>query len=150
MRRSAALASTILVGLGALGGAGAYVMYLPEPRALTFPDGKSFAFTIVDDTDMATLESSKPVYDLLHRYGLRTTKTVWVLAGTEMHHSPNSGASLSDPDYRAFILDLQQRGFEIALHGVRAGAASAMTSSRHSRSSNRSSVTILACTSTTR
>jgi hypothetical protein len=123
MRRSATLASTILVGLGALGGTAAYVMYLPEPRALTFPDGKSFAFTIVDDTDMATLERSKLVYDVLHRYGLRTTKTVWVLSGTEMHHPPNSGASLSDPDYRAFILELQRRGFEIALHGVRGGSS---------------------------
>lgn len=123
MRRAAALAVTSLAGLAALGAAAAYVLYLPEPSALIFPEGKTFAFTIVDDTDMTTLERSKSVYELLHRYGLRTTKTVWVLNGTEMQHAPNSGASLSDPDYRAFILDLRQRGFEIALHGVRGGSS---------------------------
>jgi len=100
-----------------------YFLYPPEPRPITFPDGKRFAFTIVDDTDMATLERVKPLYELLHRYGLRTTKTVWVLESTELTHSPNQGESLHDSAYRAFILDLKSKGFEIALHGVRGGSS---------------------------
>ena len=101
----------------------AYVLYPPEPRAVTFPGGKRFAFSIVDDTDMATLERAKPLYELLHRYGFRTTKTVWVLESNEPSHAPNRGDTLHDPAYRAFILDLEKWGFEIALHGVRGGSS---------------------------
>ena len=101
----------------------AWILQPPPERAIAFPDGKRFAFTIVDDTDMATLERNRPVYEVLHRYGLRTTKTVWVLDGTETDHPANAGDSLNDPDYRAFIADLRSKGFEIALHGVRGGSS---------------------------
>jgi hypothetical protein len=101
----------------------AWVLYPPPTRNITFPDGKRFAFTIVDDTDQATLERNEPVYDLLSRYGLRTTKTVWVLEPTEVTHTTNLGDSLSDPAYRQFIIGLQGRGFEIGLHGVRGGSS---------------------------
>lgn len=90
---------------------------------LSFPDGKRFAFSIIDDTDMATLERLRPVYAVLERYGLRTTKTVWVMESNETSHSPNLGDSLRDPAYRRFIQDLQSKGFEIALHGVRGGSS---------------------------
>lgn len=90
---------------------------------LVFPDGKRFAFTVVDDTDMATLERLKPVYEVFERYGMRTTKTVWVLESSDLSNTTNSGDTLSDPEYRAFILDLQRKGFEIALHGVRGGSS---------------------------
>jgi hypothetical protein len=100
-----------------------WMLYPPPARNIVFPDGKRFAFTIVDDTDQATLERNKPVYDLLSRYGLRTTKTVWVLEPTEISHTTNLGDSLSDPEYREFIAGLQGRGFEIALHGVRGGSS---------------------------
>ena len=101
----------------------AWILYPPPERKIAFPDGKRFAFTIVDDTDMATLERNRPVYDLLHRYGLRTTKTVWVLDAMETDHPANVGDSLSDPEYSAFIQDLRSKGFEIALHGVRGGSS---------------------------
>ena len=101
----------------------AWILQPPPERAIVFPDGKRFAFTIVDDTDMATLERNRPVYEVLHRYGLRTTKTVWVLDATETDHPANAGDSLNDPDYRAFIEDLRSKGFEIALHGVRGGSS---------------------------
>jgi len=42
---------------------------------IAWPNGKRFAFTIVDDTDWAAVERVKPVYDLLARLGLKTTKT---------------------------------------------------------------------------
>lgn len=79
-----------------------------------FPDGKRFAFTIFDDTDCATVERTKPFYDLLHELGLRTTKSVWVLPS----RGNFSGQSLRDHEYRDFILDLEVNGFEIALHNV--------------------------------
>lgn len=101
----------------------AYFLYPPEPRAVSFPGGKRFAFSIVDDTDMATLERVKPLYELLHQYGFRTTKTVWALESNELSHPPNHGDTLQDPAYRAFILDLKKWGFEIALHGVRGGSS---------------------------
>ena len=83
-----------------------------------FPGGKRFAFTIIDDTDVATVENVAPMYRLLERLGIRTTKTVWPLSCPE--GSPNFGSSqtLDDADYCAFVLDLQRRGFEIASHGA--------------------------------
>lgn len=91
----------------------------PSPRApLTFPGGKRFAFTIIDDTDVATVENLKPVYDLLYESGMRTTKTVWPVRCAEGSKVFGSSQTLEDDDYRAFILDLQRRGFEITWHGA--------------------------------
>jgi hypothetical protein len=100
-----------------------YIWFPPEPRRIVFPDGKQFAFSIVDDTDMTTLERVRPIYEVLERYGLRTTKTVWVLETSEGSYDANQGDSLSDPSYREFIDDLESKGFEIALHGVRGGSS---------------------------
>ncbi|MCL0034155.1 hypothetical protein M1M94_01495 [Thermodesulfovibrionales bacterium] len=86
---------------------------------MEFPGGKDFAFTIVDDTDNATVENVKLVYDHLHKYGLRTTKTVWVYP--PQAGNPYIGECLLDEDYLVFIRELQQRGFEIALHNVGSG-----------------------------
>ena len=44
---------------------------------MRWPEDKAFAFTIIDDTDYATIENIKPVYDFLYDAGLKTTKTVW-------------------------------------------------------------------------
>lgn len=87
-----------------------------ETPSIDWPDGKRFAFTIVDDTDAATLQNVRPVYDLLADLGLRTTKTVWPFppVGIPKH----GGQTLQDPDYRDWILGLQEQGFEIALHGA--------------------------------
>ncbi len=90
---------------------------------MVFPGGKRFAFSIIDDTDMATLARVKPVYAVLEKYGLRTTKTVWVYDSIDHSNPSNMGDSLQNAEYRAFILDLQQKGFEIALHGVRGGSS---------------------------
>lgn len=100
-----------------------YILPAPEARPITFPDGKRFAFSIVDDTDMATTERARPLYAILHQYGLRTTKTVWVLKSRSDRHSPDSGETLQDPPYRELIADMRQKGFEIALHGVRGGSS---------------------------
>lgn len=82
-----------------------------------YPDGRSFAFTIVDDTDNGTMENLKPVYDLLQSLGMRTTKTVWVYPSRDRFQ----GESLADPECLGWHLDLHGRGFEIGLHGVGSG-----------------------------
>jgi hypothetical protein len=81
-----------------------------------WPEGRRFAFTIVDDTDFATLENVKPVYDFLHQTGFRITKTVWPLAPTET--ATTGGDTLENPNYRAWVRDLQTQGMEIAYHGA--------------------------------
>jgi hypothetical protein len=87
--------------------------------ARPFPGGARFAFTIVDDTDLATVANVKPVYDLLAEVGMCTTKTLWTLPATESN--PYDGTQTADqPDYRAFLQDIQRDGFELAMHGVRA------------------------------
>jgi hypothetical protein len=83
---------------------------------IVWPDGKQFAFTIVDDTDLATVENVRPVYDFLYENGFLTTKTVWPLS--PQGERGGGGDSLEDREYREWILDLKARGFEIALHGI--------------------------------
>ncbi len=83
-----------------------------------FPDGKKFAFTIVDDTDVATVANVKPMYDLLYELGLQTTKTVWPVGCPEGSPDFSSSQTLEDGDYAAFAVDLQQRGFELTWHGA--------------------------------
>lgn len=100
---------------------------MTSPRQFEFPHGKRFAFTIVDDTDVATVANVKPVYDLLHALGLRTTKTVWPIGCPEGSPNFSSSQTLDDADYRAFAVDLQQRGFEVTWHGA------TMESSRRAR-----------------
>lgn len=81
-----------------------------------FPDGKRFAFTIMDDTDVATVENVRPVYRLLESLGLLITKTVWCVAAPEGSRDFSSSQTLEDLEYRDFVVDLQRRGFEIAFH----------------------------------
>ena len=81
-----------------------------------WPQGKRFAFTIVDDTDKSTVQNVGPVYDFLSELGLRTTKTIWPIA--PLGPPRIGGQSLEDPDYRLWVLGLKDRGFEIALHGA--------------------------------
>ena len=78
----------------------------------------SFYFSIVDDTDDATLENIKPVYDFLYEKGVFITKTIWVYPPRD---KPSSGDCLQRPEYVEFIKDLHSKGFEIALHNVGSG-----------------------------
>ncbi len=94
----------------------------PEYEPIAFPDGKKFAFTICDDTDRGTVENIKPVYDFLYELDLLTTKTIWVLPTNDSLAWPNRGETLRDSIYTRFILDLKDKGFEIASHGVRGGS----------------------------
>ena len=85
---------------------------------IEFPGGKRFAFTILDDTDVATVENVSPVYRLLEELGMRTTKTVWPLACPEGSRNFASSQTLEDADYLAWVLDLHARGFEVTWHGA--------------------------------
>ncbi len=90
---------------------------------LNCPEGKKFAFTIFDDTDGATVENIKPVYELLNTLGIKTTKSVWVFPSKDQNNPCYQTQTLEDSDYLDFIRDLRRKGFEIALHGVSADSS---------------------------
>lgn len=77
-----------------------------------------FRFTIIDDTDDATLENIKPIYDFLTEKEIFITKTVWVYPPRDEH---SKGDSLQRKEYADYIKKLSERGFEIALHNVGSG-----------------------------
>jgi len=82
-----------------------------------WPEGKKFAFSVFDDTDAATVANVKEVYAFLRDCGLRTTKSVWLLAGTEPP-AVVGGATCAEPDYLAWVQSLQREGFEIGFHNA--------------------------------
>ncbi len=101
-------------------------------RVCPFPSGKDFAVTFVDDTDLSTRDNTAPVYEFLHSQGILGTKTVWVnrqrrtssyRQDQEQPVGPDmfGGSTLEDDDYRKFVRELADDGYEIALHGVAAG-----------------------------
>lgn len=94
------------------------------PPAISWPDGKRFAFTVFDDTDKVSMANGPPVYDLFTEVGLRVTKTVWPVAPAGP--PTTGGATCADPDYLAWVLDLQAHGHEIGFHN-----ASDHSSTRH-------------------
>lgn len=87
-------------------------------RNIKWPNRYDFAFTVVDDTDGATVENVKPVYDYLYEKGILTTKTCWAYPPKDTVYT---GACLKDEDYRAFLLELQSKGFELSFHNAASG-----------------------------
>ncbi len=87
-------------------------------KTLPFPQGKRFAFAVIDDTDVATVANVAPVYALLEQLGLCATKTVWPVACPEGSAAFHQSQTLEDADYLAFARDLQRRGFELTWHGA--------------------------------
>lgn len=83
---------------------------------ISWPQGHKFAFTAFDDTDLATVENVKPVYELLASLGMRTTKSVWVFQGNQSHTM--EGSTCEDKEYLEWVLSLQPQGFEIGLHNA--------------------------------
>lgn len=75
-------------------------------KSICFSENKKFIFTIIDVTYDALIESIYLAWDLLY-----------------INDLPNrsKGDSLLRPKYKAYILDLQKKEFEIALHKVRSG-----------------------------
>jgi len=86
---------------------------------MNFPSNKKFAFSIFDDTDKATVINIKPVYDLLTKLKIYTTKSVWVFSHDKKESPAIQGQALIDSEYLKFILELKERGFEISFHGAK-------------------------------
>jgi hypothetical protein len=93
---------------------------------MTFPGGRRFAFSILDDTDDSTLLNVRPVYDRLRSYGFRITKTAWPFdsPGSRIFFAADT---LEKKPYRDFVHELVDAGFELAFHGA------SMESSRRPR-----------------
>ena len=100
---------------------------MKSSKLAPFPFGKAFALTFIDDTDVATVENVRLVYDLLHELGMGATKTVWPLACPEGSADYFESETLEDVNYRKFVLHLQELGFEITWHSA------TMESSRRER-----------------
>jgi len=91
-----------------------------------YPDGKDFAFTIIDDPDYGTFAERSIMYGLLENLGLKTTTCVWVLdnkhgSGVNGGKTNSRGITTTDKNYLALLQDLQNKGFEICLHTVGPG-----------------------------
>jgi hypothetical protein len=94
--------------------------------SITWPEGKAFAFTVFDDTDLLTLDDGPPVYDFIAEQGFRTTKSVWPCSpGDLAQHQAETmfdfditGSTCDEPQYLEWALDLQRRGFEIGFHNA--------------------------------
>lgn len=98
-----------------------------EMTRVSFPGGARFAFTIIDDTDVGTLENVRPFYELLTELGMRTTKTVWPVGCPEGSRDYAGSTTLEDTEYLAYMRELRDRGFELTWHGA------TMESSRRER-----------------
>lgn len=85
-------------------------------RRIGWPAGKDFAFSVFDDTDLATLDNVPAVYAFLKDLGFRTTKSVWPMQGERPPYV--GGATCGDPKYLQWVRSLQEAGFEIAFHGA--------------------------------
>jgi peptidoglycan/xylan/chitin deacetylase (PgdA/CDA1 family) len=90
---------------------------------IRWPDGKRFAFTVFEDPDASPLSASREVYSLLSDLGFRTTVGVWTVdPGAERRNS--RGETCENPEFLAWMQELQRRGFEIGLHSVAPGSLS--------------------------
>ena len=83
---------------------------------IEWPNGCEFAFTIFDDPDGQEFSTTRLVYSFLSDLGLRTTVAVWPAAP---RREPNSGGeTCANSEYRSLLVDLQNKGFEIAFHNA--------------------------------
>lgn len=83
---------------------------------MRWPEGRRFAFTVFDDTDLSRPGNFEPVYELLDELGMRTTKSVWPATGPGLEARGAEGSTCDDPEYLQYVLGLQKRGFEIGYH----------------------------------
>ncbi len=87
-----------------------------KPKPVSWPNGKRFAFTIFDDPDGQSLETSRIVYSFLRDLGFRTTIGVWTLGA---RRAPNSGGeTCANPQYLEHVQRLAKNGFEVAWHNA--------------------------------
>ena len=87
-----------------------------NPYGITWPENKSFAFTVFDDTDFASPANVREVYALLIDLGVLVTKSVWPLKGPE--ESSWWGVTCDDQAYLDWVCETQAQGVEIAFHNA--------------------------------
>lgn len=83
---------------------------------IAWPDGKAFAFSVFDDTDLAVPGNFEKVYELLGDLGIHTTKSVWPICGDGQPARGPDGSTCEDEEYLQHVLMLQRSGFEIGYH----------------------------------
>jgi hypothetical protein len=85
-------------------------------QSIKWPEGKDFAFTVFDDTDLGTIDNLKPVYELLNECRIYTTKSVWPVKGPKKPII--GGSTCEDPEYLKWLYELKKQGFEIGYHNT--------------------------------
>ena len=83
---------------------------------ISWPDGKHFAFSMFDDTDLTAPGNFEATYDLLGSLGMRITKSVWPATGPDLEARSAQGSTCDDAEYLKEVLALQRAGFEIGYH----------------------------------
>jgi len=84
--------------------------------SISWPGGKTFAFTVFDDPDSQTVDGCKTVYDFIASLGFRTTIGVWPCPPVRETNSP--GETCGNQEYLRYVQHLQQEGFEIGYHNT--------------------------------
>ncbi|MAT38949.1 MAG: hypothetical protein CL946_05025 [Ectothiorhodospiraceae bacterium] len=96
-------------------------------KVLWTPHPYKAGFSITDDTDRATYQQVKIVYDHLRDIGFPVTKTVWSFEPQEpcgvppMHEEREETALLVHDEYFQYCKQLASEGFEICSHGASGG-----------------------------
>jgi hypothetical protein len=80
-----------------------------------YPGGKRFGFTILSHAQHVPTGTLRPLYALFEELGLRTTQMVCSFATAR-----SAAGTLDDPEYRDFVVELKERGFEIGWAGASA------------------------------
>ncbi len=83
---------------------------------INWPNGKRFAFTVFDDTDLTTMRNGPELYQFLYDHGVITTKSVWPIKGDD--EPVYGGTTCADDEYLAWVRRLSEQGFEIAFHNA--------------------------------
>ena len=91
-----------------------------------YPDGKDFAFTIIDDPDYGNFKQKYIIYEFLDSLNFKTTKGIWVLdnrhgSGIAGWATNTRGVTATNKEYLEYNKYLKKRGFEICLHTVSPG-----------------------------
>jgi len=85
---------------------------------MKYPEGKKFAFSVIDDTDVSTVENIKPIYDLLEKLQFRTSKTIWMKNCIGRSKNFSRSQTMENPEYAEYVDSLKEKGFEICFHGA--------------------------------
>jgi hypothetical protein len=80
---------------------------------VAFTEGKKFAFTLLNECPTVPLATVRPVFALLDSLGLQITQIVSSFASPR-----GEGCSLDDAEFRDFVIELRDKGYEIGWSGA--------------------------------